>query len=264
MAVAAKAQTFTKTITIKMPEEGGSNGASVAWHPIQKKYFAAMAGNAVYGLVITNAKGETLSKEDQQTNIDVRGLWYNAKSRSIEGNTYSDNGWFRYKLTINGNGVEDKPIILKEGQNQPNEQSLGVFDSTNRLVYFLDYRRIYVQHIDSADYRELISIEWTDDEDELENEDTFADKFNVRAMAYTGIKGKEFAIVNYEGNELWFVNKANGKITEKVQLPNNIKTYGFFNFSYTNKQYFFFDKDTRTWTGYRLNKATATKSKAKA
>ena len=54
----AKEIQLKKVLTLAMPGEDGSNGASVAWHPLLKLYYAAMAGNAIYNLGVFDAKGK--------------------------------------------------------------------------------------------------------------------------------------------------------------------------------------------------------------
>src|SRR5262245_58419425 len=67
--------TMARTADDDMP---GTRGASIAWHPLQKKYYAAMAGNIAYPLCIFDVKGQRISPDSQSCNMDVRGLWYNA------------------------------------------------------------------------------------------------------------------------------------------------------------------------------------------
>src|SRR5262245_4426823 len=76
--------TLKKVLELKMPKEGGANGASVAWHPVQKKYYAAMAGNTTYPLAVFDINGKRLSADDQTTMFDVRGLWYNSRSKKLQ------------------------------------------------------------------------------------------------------------------------------------------------------------------------------------
>ena len=72
-------------LRLQMPEGSGSNGASVAWHPVLKRYYAAFAGNADFPLGIFDEKGKRLSADNLTTQIDVRGLWYNENPGRIDG-----------------------------------------------------------------------------------------------------------------------------------------------------------------------------------
>ena len=44
--LSAQSRTLKKVIALAMPGDMGSNGASVVYHPLQKKYYCAFAGNA--------------------------------------------------------------------------------------------------------------------------------------------------------------------------------------------------------------------------
>ena len=54
-----------------MPEGDGNNGASVAWHPQQKKYYASFAGNATYPLAVFSENGKRLSANDLAAGFEV-------------------------------------------------------------------------------------------------------------------------------------------------------------------------------------------------
>ena len=43
--LAQNTKDLKKVMELQIYGEGGANGACVAWHPAQKKYYAAMAGN---------------------------------------------------------------------------------------------------------------------------------------------------------------------------------------------------------------------------
>src|SRR5215813_581029 len=72
-------QSLKKVLELKMPKTedddmAGKRGASVAWHSVQKKYYAVFAGNAEYPLAIFDMTGKLLSDEDQTAMTDTRGL----------------------------------------------------------------------------------------------------------------------------------------------------------------------------------------------
>mgnify|MGYP006388747501 CR=1 FL=1 len=59
-------RTLVQTAALLMPrtvddEMPGTRGASVTWHPVQKKYYTAMAGNGAYPMAVFDAKGKRLS-----------------------------------------------------------------------------------------------------------------------------------------------------------------------------------------------------------
>ena len=57
-----QAQTPTRQLKqilkLEIPMEGGANGASVTWHPVLKRYYAAMAGNKIYSLGVYDPTGK--------------------------------------------------------------------------------------------------------------------------------------------------------------------------------------------------------------
>ncbi len=60
----AQAQTILKQVLVlQMPEDDGSNSASVVWHPLTKKYYTSMAGNASYPMGVFNEKGKLIQDD---------------------------------------------------------------------------------------------------------------------------------------------------------------------------------------------------------
>src|SRR4051812_44622439 len=95
----APTQSLKKVAELKMPltaedEMPGTRGASVAWHPIQKKYYASFAGNVDFPMGVFDATGKRVSADELKTQADTRGLWYDPAKKTIAGNGYSDFGWF--------------------------------------------------------------------------------------------------------------------------------------------------------------------------
>ena len=129
-------RTLKQVLVLKMTSDRGANAAGVVWHPIQKKYYAALAGNEEHQMGVYDVKGKMLSKETQQTLFDVRGLWYNPVLKTLQGNGYSGKGWVEYKLDLSGMPVSVKSLF--SGMNQPDLQSAGAFDPINNAVYFFD------------------------------------------------------------------------------------------------------------------------------
>src|SRR5687768_9931926 len=124
IATAQPVKELKKVLELKIPREGGANGASVTWHPGLKKYYAAMAGNTTYFIGVYDTKGTRLNPTTQETMFDIRGLWYNPNTKTIQMNGYEDFGWAEYKLDSKGFPTSVKNI--HEGMNQPEEQSVGV------------------------------------------------------------------------------------------------------------------------------------------
>ncbi|MEI8060355.1 MAG: hypothetical protein WCG67_09370, partial [Ferruginibacter sp.] len=120
----------------------GTRGASVVWHPLQKKYYVSFAGNEGYPMAVFNAIGKRLSPDTLKTMIDTRGLWYNPIKKRICGNAYGDNGWFSY--TLDSKGIPIYFMVDFENMHQPGEQSVGAYNASTKQVLFLSGSTISV------------------------------------------------------------------------------------------------------------------------
>lgn len=246
-------RTLKEVIKFEITEEGGANGAAVAWHPGQKKYYAAMAGNKEFPLVVLDAKGKKLFDDGITTQHDVRGLWYNPFVKALQTNGYDDYGWGQYELLENG-----KPgdiTIIYDGMLQPTEQSVGAYDAAKNLLYFLDEDGSLAQYnVKSKEFVQSITLNLgktkKDKDKEGTNEDVL-ESYNSTALIFTGIKGSEIGVLNIDTREVELYNIADGYLVRTLKVPDTQEVYPMFNFSYTNGIFFFFDKETRVWKGYR-------------
>jgi len=259
---ATYAQVTTKalkaSITLQMPrtvddDMPGTRGASVVWHPLQKKYYAAMAGNIGYPLGVFSATGTLLSDETLNTEVDMRGMWYNPLRKEIEGNTYNDNGWFAYSLNAKGIPVEFKVIL--EGMNQPDAQCVGVFNSFKQQVLFLYAGSVYAYDMKGMAVGDPKPIQWghakKDGEIDEEELGITPDAYNATALVFTGIKGAELGFLNTITREIELYNMADGYLTRRFTLPDDATTNVSFNFAYANGMFWLFNMETRTWTSYK-------------
>lgn len=259
-------RTLKKTIELKMPSIAvpsvitgedslpGKRGGAVVWHPVQKKYYAAFAGNQYFPLAVFDATGKRLSADDQETLVDTRGLWYNPKKKLICGNGYYDIGWFSHTLNPKGFPVEAKIYI--EGMNQPGEQSIGVYKPKNDKVCFLYGQQIYQYNADGMQEEDSTIRLYPgktkkEDIDPVDNGELLSEDYNINVLIYTGIPKAEFGILNVYEAQVELYNQKTGLLTQIWKLPTEVVTYGAFNFSYTNGACWAFNMDTRTWTGYK-------------
>ncbi|HEY6062330.1 MAG TPA: hypothetical protein VIV35_01905 [Chitinophagaceae bacterium] len=259
-------KTLTKTIELKMPGKvyvsintgndsiPGTRGAAVVWHPVQKKYYAAFAGNYSFPLAVFDIKGNRLSGEEQTTLEDLRGLWYNPKLNKICGNGYSDIGWFSY--TLDSKGIPAEREIYAAGMNQPGQQSIGVFNAKSNMVHFLYGQHIYTYNADAmleedSTIRLYPGISKTEDIDDIDDGSTLSEDYSSNVLIYTGIPKAEFGLLNVVQRQVELYNRKTGLLTQKLKLPDELPTWPAFNFSYANGTYWAFDQDTRIWTGYK-------------
>ena len=252
-------KTLKKTIELKMPKTiedsmPGTRGAAVVWHPVQKKYYAAFAGNWRYPLAVFDVAGKRLSNDELTTMEDLRGLWYNSKLNKVCGNGYSDIGWFCY--TLGAKGIPSEREIIAEGMNQPDEQSIGVFNPKTYNIYFLYGQSIYMYNAEAmqeedSTIRLYPGISKKEEIDEDDDGEVLSEDYSSNVLIYTGISKAEFGLLNVSEKQVELYNRKTGLLTQKLKLPADLYTWPSFNFSFSNGTFWAFDQDTRIWTGYK-------------
>lgn len=240
-----------KIMDMTIPE-GGINGASVAYNPKEKLYYAAQAGNMEFPLVVFNANGRVVSEADQKTMIDVRGLWYNPKTKQLEGNAYNEFGWFSYDL--NKKGLPEKLKVKKEGLYQPDQNSAGVLNTDDNEVLFLDGLNIVCYSTDGIDKRKSIQLHFgamNSNETNTLSVTDFEQSYNTSSIIYSGTKGAEIGLLNVTTKQVELYNIKTGYMSQIIKLPVQFEVETRFNFSHSNGIYWLFDKQTRKWNGYK-------------
>jgi hypothetical protein len=254
----AKPKALRKVLSLQMAltaddDMPGTRGASVAWHPLQKKYYAAMAGNVGYPFCVFDATGKRLSDDDQAALADVRGLWYNPALKAIEGNQYSEYGWFRYSLDAKGmvKDVEE----TQEGMNQPGEQNVGAYNAVKKQVLFLKGSQVYFYSAATALLSDSLLIHWgktkTDGASDEEDIDYVPGGYNTSTVIYTGIAGGELGFLNIAELQIEFYDMKSGFLTKTLALPEDAIAEETFNFAFANGIFWLFDMEARVWTGYK-------------
>ncbi|MGG9970970.1 hypothetical protein ACQ33O_04170 [Ferruginibacter sp. SUN002] len=243
-----------KTLELKMPKTAdddmcGTRGASVVWHPIQKKYYASFAGNTGYPFAVFDVKGKRLSKDDVTAMVDVRGLWYNPKTKAISGNAYDNGGWFTYTLDKKGI-IEDNTIDI-EGMNQPDAQSVGVLNPRKDEVLFLN--KTYIDRYDNNGvFVDAIQIHHGKIEDDfIDTDDETLETYNYTSIIYTGLAKSEVGLLNVEQKRIELYDLSTGLLKSKLLLPDDAPVEKSFNFAYANGIYWLFSIEKRTWIGYK-------------
>jgi hypothetical protein len=249
--------TLKKNIELQMPrtvddEMPGTRGASVVWHPIQKKYYAAFCGNVGYPLAVFDIKGKILSDADLSTMSDIRGMWYNPATKKVCGNGYNDFGWFAYKLEANG--IPSDAEITNEGMNQPDMQSVGIYNAGNKKVMFLSGSQVYMYN-ENAELTDSVVIHWSKKKSEgaSEDEDPMEanEEYNSTGIIYTGVRGQELGFLNVELQQVELYDIKTGFLVKILRLPSTAATEPIFNFAYANGIYWLFDIANRKWVGYK-------------
>lgn len=256
-AKAQKTQTLKQVIELKMPKTKedkmpGTRGATVVWHPVQKKYYAVFAGNIDFPMAVFDEKGKRLSPDEQIAMMDTRGLWYDPVTKLITGNGYDDNGWFTYKLDTKG--LPSDLDVLHEGMNQPDAQSVGTYYPAGKKILFLYDTYVYMYNAD-GEMMDSILINWgVKKKDGAQGggiDDEAIEDYNYTTVIYTGLKGQELGFLNTAQKQIELYDMQNGFLVKIVPLPETATTESAFNFAYANGTYWLFDMENRKWVGYK-------------
>ena len=249
-----KERNLVKVMDLKLgmaeEEYEGTRGASLAWHPVQKKYYAAMAGNARFPLSVFDAKGKLLSPVDHSTRVDVRGLWYDPVRKTIGGNGFDTVGWFSY--TLGPDGLVSAVERRIPGLNQPDRNSVGALNPKQKTVLFLDENEVAVYRLADAEPSPDRLTLYPGASRKPENPE--ADKFgqyNYTTLLYTGIAKAELGLLNHTENQLELYDIRTGLLTQVLQLPENASPESAFNLAYANGMFWLFNIELRCWTGYK-------------
>lgn len=253
-----KPRLLKKTVQCQMPltaddDMPGTRGASITWHPVLKKYYAAMAGNAAYPMAVFDAAGKRVSDENLKTGFDTRGLWYNPEKKQIEGNGYNETGWFYYKTDAKGAITGSDTIAT--GMWQPDAQKVGAYLPASREVIFISELSIarYKYADRTTDPEKDIHLQLGNTKkDGPVNEDDLAalmENYNNTSVVYTGISGAEIGLLNTYSNKVELYDIKSGFLTQVLDLPDGILGESSFNFAYANGMFWFFNMDERIWYG---------------
>jgi hypothetical protein len=244
---------LTKVLELTVPSSRteGANAGSVAWHPVSKKYYAAMAGNSSHFVGIYDTKGKLQSSEDQEALFDIRGIWYNPSTKTLQMNGYNDYGWAEYKLDKKGAPIDVSE--LQSGMHQPEDQSVGSYDPKAKAVYFLNeegFVEVYKYDDGSYDTYLELHLGYTEADDLADNYDVI-DDYNSTTVVYTGISGAELGLLNTDTKQIELYNIKTGLLTRKLGLPSRAPMPAFLNFAYSNGIFWLFDTEARIWKGYK-------------
>lgn len=237
--IAVKAYKAKADITLRYTSEGGTNASAVVWNPDKKLYYAVFAGNEDYPLEVFNADGDYFANNN--AGIDVRGLWYNKKTKYLEGNSAGSIGLF--SMNIDREGVPFDVNNFHKGQYQPDYQSVGTFNPQRKVIYYYYQGKIFV-------YKHKISKK-KPKEIKLKNCPADFENINATSMIFTGRRGEEFGILDYQLKKVYLFNRK-GEYTAYIKLPDSAITDDYFRFSFANNRIWLYDSESRSWTAYKF------------
>ncbi len=246
-----------KSVELKMPRGNGENGGTVAVNLKNRNLYATIVGNKTYSMAFFSGTGEMVSPPDLALLADVRGLWYNPALKTFQGNLFGNGGWVTYVLDDAGIPYDVKPAFA--GQLQPGVNSVPAFNQRENVIYFLKGNTIITYDITSGKQvkEKTYSLKTGYTKKNPAPADYKADSVNTSAnynnttVIYTGITNAEFGLLNIVSREIELYSKQDGLLYQKLRLPSDVQVKDKFNFAFANNTYFIFDRNKRSWVGYR-------------
>ncbi len=232
-------ETAKKDFTYSFVMSGGTNASTVAWHPGLNLYFTVIAGNNEFPLEAFD--GDGTNKYSAMANADVRGMWYNSQTKSLEVNYAGELGWA--KVSVSKNLTGHNVTVIHEGQFQPDFQSVGTFDDLAKSVAFLNIAEGTIDLYNAKKPEKINSIS-------LKFNSASTEDFNQTTLGYTGVKGYEYVLLNVTDRSLIYFNRK-GTEAGRTDLPDDAILSDFFKFSYARNRAFLYDSESRIWTAYK-------------
>lgn len=227
-------------IQLKIKGEKGRNGAAVAWNPTKKVYYAALAGNRSYPLETFSVEGTYLHGGIALN--DMRGLWWNPKTKRLEGNCFEDGGIIHLHLTDEGYCGGGNSVLFSGGKHQPMRHSAGSYDVKRKVYVYYDEGIVYRYSAKTGELTGKLQLKLPGKQENI----------NKYTIICTNVKTMEYGVMDWENGKVFLFNSADGKLTGTVTLPPNVTRHESFNLGYANNHVFLFDKKKRVWTGYKI------------
>lgn len=249
-------RTLSPTVTIQLPDGDGSNAGAIVWHPVTKKYYTTIIGNAIYAMGIYDAKGKPIEENIEAEN-DYRGFWYNPVSKRIEFNCYDSAGLGH--LVLDGKGKIKNKQIDFEGMNQPGSQAVGVYHPAGNSIIYLNSETYAVEKYSAKTGEPVgtlttlhVGCKTQKEVDEMDSE-TEGDRWsnrNINSVQYTGMPKAELAILNIDSRTVELYDQKTGLMSKTYfKIPQSVTIHPSFNFCYNNGMWWFFNKEDRKWVG---------------
>ncbi len=242
IGVSVNAQiTYPKaSFELVMKQTSGTNGSGITYDATKDLYYAVIAGNKVFPMEVFDGKGNNVFQTEAGN--DMRGIWWNKKTKSIEGNCYNDGGIVSMRLDENGYpSLGNKSIF--EGGHQPADNSVGVFDGKKYIYYYAD-GAVFVYSRKTGSLAKTMSMGLAPTPSKRD--------LNGTSMIYTGKKKMEIGLLDAVNKKIYLFNKKDGQQTAVITLPDSATTNSSFRFGYANGYAFIYGTSKRSWVGYRI------------
>ncbi len=229
-----------KDIELAITSQSGNNGISVSWNEEKRIYYAVYGGSATYPLEIFSEDGKSIFSKE--IGYDIRGMAYHEKWNCLVGNLYDDGGY--YKIYLDESGIPDgRTEIVVSGRHQPTSQSGGTFNTRKNVMYTIYDSNIYSYSIEDGLELEEIQLSGLSQKD-LES--------CVSGMVlYTGHRGYEFMLVNYQNYQMYFFNER-GKFVKTLSFEPASYISAKYNLAFCNNRLWSYNKNSRKWTSYLI------------
>ena len=240
--------------TLNTPIMGGVDGMGLVWHPIQKKYYAAMAGNSQYYIAVPNINGKKINTPKIKDTVDFRGLWYDPNTKMLIAKMYEDNSWVSYSLNKIGVEIPQGKIYKKfdNSDKQPEKMSSGCYDKILNAVGFINSKDLSISYYTTTgtplNYTIKLKLKNKIDEDSLRdvNEDYKPKNYNITNFALYQANSNEIGLVNIPNKAIEIYTRA-GIYKKSLPLPDDIEPDRIYNFTYSNGMWWFYYRAESAW-----------------
>jgi hypothetical protein len=228
------------SLILQISQEEGTNGSGVAYNPIKQLYYTIIAGNTDYPLEVFDGNGN--STFQTSAGVDMRGIWWNAKTNSLEGNSYGEGSIVSYVMNESSFPDGGAQTVTTARDFQPLEQAVGVYDAKKKAVVYYSDGYVYWYSRSKGTLAKKLKLDIGANKED----------FNNYSIIYTGVKNMELGLLDYNNKVVYLFSAKSGKSTASIILPSNAVTFNAFRFAYANKQVFLYDIDARSWTAYKI------------
>jgi hypothetical protein len=135
----------------------------------------------------------------------------------------------------------------------PDSKPKGIPDIMRGIGNMLRIAILEYNYKDGIPTEKYFPINFAEEDIENIEDDSNPEKYNLTTVIYTGIVGKEFALLNVLDSKIELYNKKTGNKSGELVFPEEGTPIleSMFNFSYTNGIYWLFSIDERKWVGFK-------------
>ncbi len=219
----------------------GTNASAVTYIPGPKVYVTCIAGNEEFPIEVFNREGKTIAS--LAAGMDLRGIWYNPATNSLEANGYGDGGWF--SCYVDANGVPSGEWReIRSGQHQADPQSvLSYIPSAKKLVTLAPADNSF-SYWGRKNGKEKVRYQHGTPGDT----DWY---FNPYCASYTGNDDYPIAVLELNGEQILYFD-LKGMYKGATKIDGGIPEMDGFRFAFANRHAFIYDETSRTWNAYRV------------